>query len=294
MSKIKINEIQSFDEPNVKILDPLESTVLDGTPPLVVTSKEMVNNLNVEKLGGYDASQFNPIGLLVKRNATTPNTKIDITFTAINVQGLNATPGTYIVDQTISGVLGLDTGLVAESTWYYFFIIMKEDGTTSAIMSTSSTTPTLPTGYTRYRFVTCAYTAVTTKYFVDFVQNTEVWSYITPISMWSASAVITADINCSQWIPEKTKEISITYSVSGTYISTASSYILRISGKINGVFTQQADTTAYSSSAGVADAAIGNNLIVSENRHIYVNLSTPAASTINAAVLVQWFKLILN
>ena len=47
-----------------------------------------------------------------------------------------------------SGAGGIDTGTVAASTWYYVWAIAKPDGTKSAVLSTSSTSPTMPSGYT--------------------------------------------------------------------------------------------------------------------------------------------------
>lgn len=47
-----------------------------------------------------------------------------------------------------SGANGLDTGAEASNTWYYVFVIAKSDGTTATLISTSSTAPTMPTGYT--------------------------------------------------------------------------------------------------------------------------------------------------
>lgn len=50
------------------------------------------------------------------------------------------------VNLAASGLLGLDTGSAAASTWYYVWII--SNGTDiSAILSLSSTNPTMPTGY---------------------------------------------------------------------------------------------------------------------------------------------------
>jgi hypothetical protein len=52
------------------------------------------------------------------------------------------------VNITNSGAGGLDTGSEASSTWYYVWIIGKADGTVSGMLSTSSTAPTMPSGYT--------------------------------------------------------------------------------------------------------------------------------------------------
>jgi len=53
------------------------------------------------------------------------------------------------LDKTILGaVTGLDTGTIANSTWYYVWAIAKPDGTKGVLMSLSATAPTMPSGYT--------------------------------------------------------------------------------------------------------------------------------------------------
>ena len=47
---------------------------------------------------------------------------------------------------------GLDTGAVANSTWYYIWLIKKDsDSSIDALFSTSATSPTMPAGYTYKR-----------------------------------------------------------------------------------------------------------------------------------------------
>ena len=51
------------------------------------------------------------------------------------------------ISTATSGANGLDTGSIANSTWYSVWVIYN--GTTTAgLLSTSATTPTLPSGYT--------------------------------------------------------------------------------------------------------------------------------------------------
>ena len=47
---------------------------------------------------------------------------------------------------------GIDTGAVANSTWYHFYLIRRPDtGVVDAVFSLSASAPTLPTNYTQYR-----------------------------------------------------------------------------------------------------------------------------------------------
>lgn len=52
-------------------------------------------------------------------------------------------------DITASGANGLDTGSEASSTWYYLWTIYNpETDTVASLLSTSATSPTMPSGYT--------------------------------------------------------------------------------------------------------------------------------------------------
>ena len=51
-----------------------------------------------------------------------------------------------------SGVGALDTGTIANSTWYHVFLIERTDtGVVDVLVSLSATTPTLPASYTKQR-----------------------------------------------------------------------------------------------------------------------------------------------
>ena len=56
------------------------------------------------------------------------------------------------VDITSNGVNGLDTGSEASDTWYYIWLIYN-GSTAAGLLSTSSISPTMPSGYTKKRLV---------------------------------------------------------------------------------------------------------------------------------------------
>jgi hypothetical protein len=69
----------------------------------------------------------------------------------MNLAATSKTTGSWAVG---SGNGGLDTGTIANSTWYYFYAIRRPDtGVVDVIFSTSSSAPTLPTNYTQYRYI---------------------------------------------------------------------------------------------------------------------------------------------
>lgn len=72
---------------------------------------------------------------------------------------------------TTAGANGLDTGAEAASTWYYAWVIYKPStGTTAALLSVSSTAPTLPTDYTFKALVGCVRNDASSN-FIAFYQN---------------------------------------------------------------------------------------------------------------------------
>lgn len=93
-------------------------------------------------------------GLITSRDSVTPNTKIDISVGAamdeISQAGFIVSSSTLIIDATTTGANGLDTGSLAAGAWYHVFVIGQPGGIVAGFMSTS-TTPTLPSGYTLRR-----------------------------------------------------------------------------------------------------------------------------------------------
>jgi hypothetical protein len=101
---------------------------------------------------------------------------------------------------------GLDTGAIAVSTWYYFYAIRRPDtGVVDLIFSLNSTSPTLPTNYTQYRYIggmktdASAFWTAFTQYGRDFF-----WS--TPIVDFNAFGATTAALlTCSIPVGRKIK-----------------------------------------------------------------------------------------
>ena len=96
--------------------------------------------------------------LKVWSDTSTPDTKVNITCDEVCLLDANSNPLRLIgvstsVTITVAGAGGLDTGSEAANTWYYLWLIATSAGVVSAVLSTSSTAPTLPSGYLFYSFV---------------------------------------------------------------------------------------------------------------------------------------------
>jgi hypothetical protein len=86
-------------------------------------------------------------------SATGTNANVSITADEIAVEdGNNAVLTARNVNLTVNtaanGANGLDTGSLAASTWYSVWVVRKQDGTTAGLISTATTSPTMPIGYT--------------------------------------------------------------------------------------------------------------------------------------------------
>jgi len=96
-------------------------------------------------------------GLKLSNNATTPNSKLDIS-TGICIDSTNTfqitTSSVITGDITQSGLNGLDTGTVAASTLYYVYLVWDPvSSQTPGMLFSASATPLMPYDYGAYRLI---------------------------------------------------------------------------------------------------------------------------------------------
>ena len=98
-------------------------------------------------------------GLKIVNNSGTPNTQTNVTANSVVVATsfggiyyqLNSLSLTLNIASNWAGSGNLDTGSVAPSTWYSVYVIYDPaTATAGGLYSLSSTSPTLPTGYTAF------------------------------------------------------------------------------------------------------------------------------------------------
>jgi len=102
--------------------------------------------------------------LKIVTNNSDPTFVLDLTADYITVYDVSQRSLVLSVDTAItcslivSGVGGLDTGSEASETWYYMYVIYNPaTDDTKLLFSLSTTSPTLPAGYTYFRRVSAAY-----------------------------------------------------------------------------------------------------------------------------------------
>jgi len=135
-------------------------------------------------------------GYILNPASSTMNISVGIAMDSSNVElmslvGIAKTTSTWAVG-TSNG--GLDTGSVANNTWYHFYIIKRTDtGVVDALFSTSATLPSLPTNYDRYRRIGSAKT-----------NGSAIWTSFYQIgdTFWWSAPVL--DINSSSFADSST------------------------------------------------------------------------------------------
>ncbi|HWR07738.1 MAG TPA: hypothetical protein VN379_12800, partial [Sporomusa sp.] len=128
---------------------PTAPTAVVGTNTTQIASTAFVQAAVSASSSGI--SGFSNLKILVTGNSAA-------TITAGTISLLNAVKNQYIasgvslaLNTAITGANGRDTGSLAVSTWYYLYVIYNPTtATVACLMSTNSTTPTLPSGYTYF------------------------------------------------------------------------------------------------------------------------------------------------
>lgn len=89
---------------------------------------------------------------------------------------------------------GLDTGSIANSTWYYFYLIRRPDtGVVDVIFSLNSTSPALPTNYTQFRYIGAGLTNGSGQW-VAFRQVGDEFYWSTPVQDFNGAGSATASL----------------------------------------------------------------------------------------------------
>lgn len=124
---------------------------------------------------------------------------------------------------TSSGANGLDSGSEASSTWYYVHAIRKSsDGTLGCLLSTSATSPSLPTGYDQSTVVSAARNDSSSN-FVDFIQDGDIYVYRSWQAMASGTPGVGSwtSIDITSYVPSTLS----THAFGSTEVNTGALYL---------------------------------------------------------------------
>lgn len=177
----------------------------DGAGVTVLAYKDSVGS--VTTLTGASSSFGNSITLDLKiiRNAATPTTQLDVTASHLSIEGYTTTSFSKTINAAATGANALDTGALANTTLYYVWAIFNPSSATpAALLSTSETAPTMPSGYTKKR-VLGAFRTDGSAQFLDGIQRHDTFLYAVPLTVLSAGGSVTAaSVTLSGYVPATT------------------------------------------------------------------------------------------
>ena len=146
-------------------------------------------------------------------NATTPNTKIDVSAAALMMVTTAFAPTirtsfAVTVDTATVGANGIDTGALAASTWYYLWAI--DNGTAAAgLLSLSATAPTMPSGYTSKVYL-AAWRTTAASILIGLRTNGRQSQYtINPYPVMANSSVGVTAIAVAAFVPPTAAQIRV-------------------------------------------------------------------------------------
>lgn len=154
--------------------------------------------------------------LVIIPNSGTPTTSLDVDADEImlldtNGRGKLALSANHTIDATTTGLNALDTGSLAVDTWYHVFEI--SNGTTDgAILSLSSTAPTLPTGYTFKAYIGVVLTNGSSQ-FISFRQEGKRVDLDANVNIKDGTFTINAwtDLDMTAVFPPTAKRIRVAF-----------------------------------------------------------------------------------
>ena len=163
----------------------------------------LITKAYLEDVGGM--SQGYLYGFEIS-NGSIPDSEIDIEpgicKDSTNTRPITLSAGTTI-DITASGAGGLDTGTVANDTWYYIWAIYSTStGMADAMFSASATSPTMPSGYDYKRRVRGAVLTDGTADIITFDQIDNYFIFTSKIVELDTLTPATSKTNLTVSIPD--------------------------------------------------------------------------------------------
>jgi hypothetical protein len=151
---------------------------------------------------------------------------------------------------------GLDTGAIANSTWYHFYLIMRTDtGVVDVLFSTSASAPTMPTNYTYKRRIGSGKTDGSAQW-TAFIQDGDYFRWLASVLDVNVTNPGTAAVTRTLTVPTGVNVFAIFNSFAGS--STA------------GVICQFSDLAANDELPSGAAAPLGNAGVALTNTQLAV------------------------
>ncbi|OHB77369.1 MAG: hypothetical protein A2Z34_11540 [Planctomycetes bacterium RBG_16_59_8] len=157
------------------------------------------------------------VNLVIQNNSGAATNKVDITADVLTVDGIRLESVNVSADITAAGAGGRDAGSEAANMWYYVFVIANNDGTSwNGLLSTSSTSPTMPSGFTKKRRVGTVRNDGSSN-FLQFVQEGSKVRYSAPggtndILVAGQATSFTA-ISAAAFVPPTSRAVALAWNM---------------------------------------------------------------------------------
>jgi hypothetical protein len=150
--------------------------------------------------------------------------------------------------QAGAGNGALDTGTIANSTWYHVYLIYSPGSNlVDVLVSTSASSPTMPATYTQYRRIGSMKTDGSAQW-TAFIQNGDNFRWVTPVS------------DAASTVPGVTTRVSKALTVPTGVVVFPLFFFQVISGSGGGVtgLCTSLDETSTTPAQGIYDSAVGS------------------------------------
>jgi hypothetical protein len=169
---------------------------------------------------------------------------------------------------------GLDTGSIANNTWYHFYVIRRPDtGVVDVLFSTNATTPTLPTNYTQFRRIGSGRTNASAQW-TSFVQVGDFFHWLSPVLDVNTAALGTSTTLYTLSVPTGVQvqarvAATVTHSAVGgaVYINTP------------GANDETCGTGRFSMSSPVATQLVAGQFEILTNTSAQIQVAALSSST---------------
>lgn len=235
-------------------------------------------------------------GLVIKNNATTPDTKIDISAGLVFLSSSSGSAffssASLTINATTTGVDGLDTGSLAANQEYYVFLI--SDGTNiKSLLSLSATSPTMPAGYTMAQRFGAFKTDGSSKFY-RVIQNGNRAQYAVTAatntaSMWMLNNANTGSISTPTYTAFQVTGAGKAAPATATAVNVILTAIAGAGGS-----TMVAPNSAYGASTSLTNpapmvvtsiAASQSRVMILESNSIYIASNN---ATLSAVLISGW------
>jgi hypothetical protein len=226
-------------------------------------------------------------------NASNPAYQVDISAGEVGADDgsdvIEVTTPLTVDITTIGAANGLDGGSEASDTWYYLFLIKNPaTGAVAGLLSASSTSPTLPSGYTKKRLIGAVRNDGSSN-FLPFIQAGKRVQYEDRQLVWSGaltSGFVAKD--CSGVVPPVSRLAFL--SINGTMTSgtgDGSVFIAHDIGAANGLYAVSLELSASATMEGLN----AFDMVLDGSQQCF--LKEGSSADIDAALWVQGFELLI-